>query len=132
MQKPRPGNRTGRCRWAGSVAVALAGARPDEGVAFAVLVVEEVGEDRGVKGRIVELEREIVAALVGALRPSGPNLGPAHIDPMAGGVVVGAVGLGHDAHALGLEAEGDDLALEIAADLLERTDVSHVTSPCCF
>src|SRR6185312_16049278 len=132
LQKPRPRDRAGRCRWGGSVAVALAGARPDEGEALAVLVVEEVGEDRRVKRRIVELEREIIAALVGALRPSGPDLGPAHIDPVAGSVVVGAVGLGHDAHAFGLEAEGDDLALEIAVDLLERTDVSHVTSPCCF
>ena len=33
---------------------------------------------------------------------------------------------------LGLDAQGDDLALELAADLLEGTDVSHVTSPCCF
>ncbi|MFX9995568.1 hypothetical protein ABTP67_19060, partial [Acinetobacter baumannii] len=27
---------------------------------------------------------------------------------------------------------GDDLALEIVADLLERTDVSHATSPVVF
>ena len=32
---------------------------------------------------------------------------------------------------LALQAEGDDLALEIVADLLERTDGSHVTSPVC-
>src|SRR5271163_3760927 len=51
---------------------------------------------------------------------------------MAGGVVVGAVGLGDDADALGLDAQGDDLALELAAGLLEGTDVSHVASPCCF
>ena len=39
---------------------------------------------------------------------------------------------GDDPDAFGLHAQGDDLALEIVADLLERTDVSHVTSPCCF
>src|SRR5579859_2047735 len=77
----------------GLVAVALAGARPDEGVALTVLVVEQVGENRRVEGRIVELEREIVAALVRALRPGGPDLGPAHIHAVAGSVVVGAVGL---------------------------------------
>ena len=43
--------------------------------AFAVLVVEEVGEDWSVEARIVQLDREIVAALVGALRPGGPDLG---------------------------------------------------------
>ena len=128
-ESPARRGRAGRCRRAGSVAVALAGARPDEGVALAVLVIEQVGEDRRVEGRIVELEREIVAALVGALRPGGPDLGPAHIHAVAGSVVVGAVGLRHDPDALGLEAQGDDLALEVAADLLEGPDVSHVTSP---
>jgi hypothetical protein len=32
---------------------------------------------------------------------------------VAGGVVIGAVGLGDDADALGLQAQGDDLALEL-------------------
>src|ERR1700676_2364286 len=129
---PARGRRAGRCSGFGLVAVRLAAAGPDEGVAFAVLVVEEVGVDRGVEARVVQLDREIVAALVGALRPGGPDLGPADIDPMAGGVVVGPVGLGDDADALGLDAQGDDLALELAAGLLERTDVGHVTSPCWF
>ena len=40
--------------------------------------------------------------------------------------------LGDDADALGLQAQGDDLALEIVTDLLERTDGSHVTSPVVF
>jgi hypothetical protein len=44
----------------------------------------------------------------------------------------GPVCFGDDADALGLEAQGDDLALEFLAGLLEGTDVSHVTSPCCF
>src|SRR5580698_11259278 len=51
---------------------------------------------------------------------------------MAGGVVVAAAGLLDDADALGLDAEGDDLALELVADLLKGTDVGHVASPCCF
>src|SRR5258708_32049693 len=51
---------------------------------------------------------------------------------MAGGIVVGPVGLGDDADVLGLDAQGHDLALELAADLLEGTDVGHVTSPWLF
>src|SRR5271156_2423529 len=132
MRNPRPEFRAGRCSGFGSVSVLPAGAGPDEGVAVAVLVVEEVGVDRRVKARVVQLDREVVAALVGALRPGGPDLGAADVDPMAGGVVVGAVGLRDDADVLGLDAEGDDLALELAAGLLEGTDVGHVTSPWLF
>jgi hypothetical protein len=51
----------------GSVAVGLTAAGPDECVALAVLIVEEVGKERCIEARIIELEREIVAALVGAL-----------------------------------------------------------------
>src|SRR5580704_15150123 len=51
---------------------------------------------------------------------------------MAGGIVGAAAGLGDDADTLGLDAEGDDLARELVADLLEGTDVGHVASPCCF
>src|SRR5216683_4457586 len=131
-ERPRPVSRTGPYARPALVAARLAAARPDEGEGLAVLVVEEVGEDRRVEARIIELDREILAALTGALRPGGPDLGAADIDPMAGGVVVGPVGLGNDADTLRLDAQGDDLALELAADLLEGTDVSHVTSPCCF
>jgi hypothetical protein len=49
---------------ADSVAVGLAAAGPDEGEALAVLVVEEVGVDRGDEARVVQLDREVVAALV--------------------------------------------------------------------
>lgn len=58
-----------------SVAVALAGARPDKAEGVAGFVVEEVGEDGGVEARIVELEAQIVAALVGALGPGGADFG---------------------------------------------------------
>jgi hypothetical protein len=49
--------------WPGSVAVGLAAAGPDEGVAVGALVVEEVGVDRSVDARIVQLDREIIAGL---------------------------------------------------------------------
>jgi hypothetical protein len=75
MRKPRLEVRAGRCSGIGSVAVLSAGAGPDEGVAVAFLVVEEVGVDRRVEARVVQLDREVVAALVGALRPGGPDLG---------------------------------------------------------
>src|SRR4030095_16053112 len=75
--------------------------------------------------------REVVPALVRLLRPSCPDLGTADKDPVAGSVVIGPIGLGHDADALGLDAQGHDVALVLVAGLLEGTDVSHVTSPCC-
>src|SRR5271166_6188497 len=117
--RPRPADRARRRGLAGSVAVGLPAARPNEGEVLAVLVVEEVGVDRRVEARIVQLDREIVAALDGALRPGRPDLGATDIDPMAGGVVVCPVGLGDDADVLGLDAQGDDLALELGAGLLE-------------
>src|SRR5260221_14788659 len=112
-ERPRPVSRTGPYSRPALVAARLAAARPDEGEGLAVLVVEEIGVDRRVEAGIVELDREIVAALVGALRPGGPDLGAADIDPVAGGVVVGPVGLGDDADTLGLDAQGDDRALEL-------------------
>ena len=38
----------------------------------------------------------------------------------------------NDADAFGLDAESDDLALELVAGLLEGADVCHVTSPWLF
>src|SRR3984957_7530912 len=131
MRKLRPEVRAGRSSGIGLVAVLAAGARPDESVAVAVLVVEEVGVDRRVEARVVQLDREVVAALVGALRPGGPDLGAADIDPMAGGVVVGAVGLWDDADALRLDAQGSNLTPEFLAGFLEGADVRHVISPWC-
>ena len=62
-EKPRPEAGRGIVV-SGSVAVGLAAARPDEGEALAVLVVEEVSVDRRVEAGIVQLDREVVAALV--------------------------------------------------------------------
>ena len=73
--KAPPGGQGGASWWAGSVSVLPPGAEPDEGVAVALLVVEEVGVNRRVERRIVQLDREVVAALGGALRPGGPDLG---------------------------------------------------------
>src|SRR5579885_2619911 len=112
-----------------SLAVAAVRAGPDQAVAVAVLVVEEVGVDRGGEARIVELEAQIVAALVGALGPCGADLDAAREDAVAGGVLAGAVGFGDDADVLGLDAEGDDLANELVAGLLEGADGRHDGSP---
>jgi len=66
--KEGPARRTGRgLGGVGLLAVLLAAARPDQGEALAVLVVEQVGEDRVREARVVQLEREVVAALAGAL-----------------------------------------------------------------
>jgi len=64
-----PARRPGGAFVVRSVAVGLAAARPDEGEALAVLVVEEIGVDRGVEARIVQLDREVVAVLGGTLGP---------------------------------------------------------------
>ena len=71
---PRPDWPDGALR-AGSVAAAAVGAGPDQAEALGILVVEEVGEDRGGEARIVELEAQIVAALVGAFGPGGADFG---------------------------------------------------------
>src|SRR3546814_10620632 len=89
-----PARLSGRGVAGGSVAVAAAGARPDEAEAFAFLVVEEVGVDRSVEARVVQLEAEIIAALVGALGPGGADLGAADEDAVAGSVLAGGAGVG--------------------------------------
>src|SRR5260221_361596 len=124
--------RAGRCRRCRSVAVRPAAARPDQAEGLAAFVIEEVGVDRRGEARIVELDREVIAALVGALRPGGADLCAADKDPVAWRVVAGPVGLRNDADAFGLDAEGDDLALELVAGLLEGTDGCHVVSPWLF
>src|ERR1700722_16011489 len=131
MRKPRPG--TGRGRGAcGALLAVLSRPRPEQREAFTALIVEQVRVDWCIEGGVVELEREVVAAFLGALRPGGADLRSAHEDAVARSLIVGGVGFGDDADAFGLQAEGDDLALEIVSDLLERTDGSHVTSPVVF
>jgi hypothetical protein len=80
---PPGGIGAGRCGWRRSVAVGLAAAGPDQAEGLAVLVVEEVGVDRSVEARIVQLDREIIAALAGALRPRCSDFNSASINPVA-------------------------------------------------
>src|SRR5258708_25129954 len=120
------------CRWR-SVAVRPAATRPDQAEGLAAFVIEEVGVDRRGEARVVELDREIIAALVGALRPGGADLCAADKDPVAWRVLAAPVGLRNDADASCLNAQGDDLALElVVARLLEGTDGCHVVSPWLF
>ncbi|KAG5731148.1 hypothetical protein E4T56_gene15341, partial [Termitomyces sp. T112] len=87
---------------------------------------EEVGVDGGVEARIVELEAQIVAALVGALGPGGADFRAADQNPVAGGVLAGGAGVGDEAHALGLDAAGYDFAGDLVrAGLLEGADGRH-------
>ena len=58
----------------GASLAVLAWPRPQQSVAFAALVIEQIGVDRCVEGGIVELEREVVGALFRALRPGRPDL----------------------------------------------------------
>ena len=58
----------------GSLAVLLAAARQDQGVALAVRIIEQVGKDGRHEGRIVGLERALGPALVRLLRPGRPDL----------------------------------------------------------
>src|SRR5260370_41405087 len=131
-QKAPPGGSGGALGGVGFLAVLLAATWPDQGVALAIRIIEQVGEDRCGEARVVELEGEVGPALVRLLRPGGPDLGATDEDPVAGSVVVSPIGLGNDADTLGLDAEGHDLALVLVAGLLEGTDVSHVTSPLLF
>ncbi len=75
IKKPHPVSRTGHFEWSGLLAVGLAGPGPDQRVALAVLIVEKVGEDRRVEAGVIQFDREVIAALVGALGPGGPDLG---------------------------------------------------------
>src|SRR6516162_8287130 len=108
----------------------LAAAGPDQGERLAVL--DQIGVDRSGEARVVEFDREVVAPFVGALRPGGADLSATNVDPMAGSVVARPVGIGDDADALALQAQGDDFALELVAGLLEGADICHVTSPWLF
>src|SRR5215813_9820421 len=59
-------------------------------------------------------------------------IGAADVDSMAGGVLAGPVGLGDEADAPGLDAQGYDFALKLVARLLEGADACHITSPLLF
>ena len=67
----RPGPLLGR-----SIAAAGVGAGPDEGVALAVFVIEEVGVDRGGKARIVQLQARVFVASMATLSPEAATGAP--------------------------------------------------------
>src|SRR5215471_16521033 len=132
-ENPPPGLlRARRCRRFRSFAVGLAAARPDQAKGLAAFVVEQVGVDRRVEARIVELDREIIAALGGALRPRGADLGAADKHPVARRVVASPIGLGDDADALGLDAQGDDFPRSSLPDFLKVPMVAISFSPWLF
>lgn len=128
MTRKAPPGRTRAGRLAGSAVVAATvRAGPDKREALAAFVVEEVGVDGSGEARIVELEAEIVAALVRALGPGRADLRLAGEHAVRGGVLAGAVFLGDDPDVLRLDREGDDLAGVFARGrLLEGSDGSHV------
>lgn len=126
---PRPGQ-PGEASRVGSVAVPTVGTGPDQAEALTLFIVEEVGEDRSGEARIVKLEAQVVAALVGALGPAGTDLNSATVDSVAGAVLARAAGFGDDPDVFGLEREGDDFAVElVVAGLLEGADGRHGSSP---
>ena len=57
------------------LAVLLAAAGPDQGVALAAFIVEEVGIDRGAEARIIQLDRDIIAPFGGTFGPTSTQLG---------------------------------------------------------
>lgn len=69
-----PARGIGRGLVEGFLLAVLAGPRPEQGVAFAAFLIEQVRVDRRVERGVVELEREVVASLFGALRPGCPDL----------------------------------------------------------
>src|SRR5262249_53302564 len=126
-----PARSLGRGFMARSVS-ALSRPRPKQGVSFSALIVEQVRVDRRVERGVVELERAIGPAFLGALRRGGTDFGATRIDAVARRIVIGTVGFCDDTDAFGLQAQGDDLALEIVSGLFERSDGSHFTSPIVF
>src|ERR1700694_1548036 len=86
----------------GSVAVA---ARPDEGIAVTAFRRDQRGEDRRREARIVELDREVVAARARGLLPGRAELGRAGEDAVIGSLVVLLLG----PRDLGLDVERERL-----------------------
>jgi hypothetical protein len=128
-KKPPGSLRAGCVAWRSSVALAAIGTGPDEAAGLGAFGADEVGEDRRVEARVVELDREVVAALGRALRPPRAYPHLLDIDAVARRVFVGPAH-GNDADVLGTETEGKDIAQVLAvANALEGTDGSHVVSP---
>ena len=91
---PSPPGRSGRGPSRASVLGAGGRPRPDQPVVLPVLALDEVGEERGGKARIVELEPEVVAALLRGLGPGSPDLGLACEDAVVGALSLGRLSTG--------------------------------------
>jgi len=118
----------GSCDWRQSLF--LRGRDQMRGVA--VLVIEQVRVDRRDERGIVELEREVVA---GPLRSASTTRLRSRRGPHRPGGWERSRWRDWSsammADALGPHAQGDDLALEVAADLLEKNRCSPCHSPRC-
>src|SRR3546814_11109147 len=89
------------------------------------LAREELCEDRTGEGRVIELDREIGAVVLGGFRPGGADFGLADEDAVAWRVAAG-ICVGDDVYRLGLHRKGDDLALNFAGGgLREAADLGH-------
>src|SRR5829696_5278682 len=127
----------GRSAAALALAAALAAealrAVPDQAVAGALIVHDQVGEDRGGKARIIEPDLVVApAALLRRLGPGGPEFDAVRKEAEGGGAVV--VGVDRLQGDLG-EVEGQrlDLALEEAVfSGGEGADGGHGVSPVRF
>ncbi len=56
------------------LAVLLAATGPDQGVALAAFIVEEVGVDRRAEAWVIQLDRDIIAPFGGTLGPASTEL----------------------------------------------------------
>ena len=108
-----------------SVAVASG---PDQAV-IVVLALDQGGVDRGGEARVVQLDREVVAALAGRLLPGGAELHGAGEDAVVGSLVAGLVG--RLDRRLGVDAEGLDSTCEALTHLGEGADGRHGALSCC-
>ena len=103
------------------------GARPDQLVAVLAFDLGERCVDRGGEARIVQLDREIVAILLGALLPGRTELDVTGVDTEVRALVGGVLDAG-DA-SLDVEGEGADRAVEAVFGGGECTDGCHFHVP---
>lgn len=111
------------------LAIDLAAAGPDQAEVLAIIFGEEVRVDRSDEARIVQLDREVVAAFLALLAPGGTDFGAADEDTVRGSVLACLFAFGDDAHILLLHAHGDDLALVAGARGGEVADIGHDEIP---
>src|SRR4051812_37981948 len=120
--KNAPLRRAERCTCAILVGVA---ARPDEGECTLLLALDQRGVDGRREARIIELDREVIAAgLSGGLLPSGAEFGRAGEDAEVGCLLVVLL-IRDELCRLDVEGEGLDYAGEAVACGGEGADGRH-------